>query len=301
MTGQRICPICGSASVSFHYSAGPVRSAWQDGGKWDAFECSDCKHVFISPQPDEAELNGYYARSYSAYDTDHGTRDPLETLVAQATESKIYRHVRIEPGMRLLDVGCGGGSFLAVCQKLGAEVMGVEPSEIGVESCRKNDVPVFHGTLTDFLSETDETYDLIAANHVVEHHPDPVLLLSEMRSALRPDGTVWISIPNAGCYFSRALKGAWHSADLPVHLHHFSTSSASRLFEQAGLQVQGLRTESQNSLISSFAMLLRRRVCIPRRVTTALFKTAMSKDGWLGQRIDASGNGEAILMSGKAI
>ena len=201
--------------------------------------------------------------------------------------------------MRLLDVGCGGGSFLKIAREMGAQVQGVEPSEHGVAICEAEGLPVFHGTLTEFLKTSPGSFDLITANHVVEHHPDPVAFLAEIKTLLDLQGSIWIALPNAGSFFSRQLRDLWHSADLPVHLHHFTARSLETAFMQAGLKVDTLRSESENSLPGSLALLLRRRAFIPGRITLALTRGILSKTGALGRRMDAAGQGEALLVQAR--
>lgn len=293
------CIICGSFNREFWYRGGAVRRKWRDGQSWSVFTCKDCGHGCTDPQPDAETLRGYYSKGYGAYEFQHGIGTDFANTVTQAKAQGEYRHVKVTPGMRILDIGCGGGSFLAVCRELGARVQGVEPSSEGAATCRAANVPVFEGSLTLFLQQNDEKFDLITANHVVEHHPNPPEFISEMRSILMPEGTIWISVPNAGCFFSRKLKSKWHSADLPVHLHHFSIASIKRLFSSANLHIDSIRTESENSLCSSLSELLRQRFFIPGRVSYLLFSNLLKKDGLLGKRLDTSGNGEAILLSAK--
>lgn len=201
--------------------------------------------------------------------------------------------------MRVLDVGCGGGSFLRVVKSLGATAIGVEPSSQGIESCRRNGVTAFHGTVSAFTATGPDPFDLVTANHVVEHHPDPVSLISGMASLTRPGGRIWISIPNAGCFFARALRDRWHSCDLPVHLHHFNEKSIRLAFARAGLEADDPRTESENSLGGSLAALLKWRLLVPSRVTLAVLGPPLGKDRMIGRWIDSSGQGEALLVSAR--
>jgi 2-polyprenyl-3-methyl-5-hydroxy-6-metoxy-1,4-benzoquinol methylase len=293
------CTICGSASVEPAFSGGAVRGNLQDGTVWSVVRCTECSHRFMNPEPTRETLEWYYAQGYDAYETDHAVDDGFEPALAEARRTGTYRHVQIRPGMRILDVGCGGGSFLRVAAALGAEVQGVEPSPDGVASCRANGVPVFHGMLGDFLKTDPAPFDLVTANHVVEHHPDPVALLADMARLTGPDGRIWIAVPNAGCFFARALRDRWHSCNLPLHLQQFTDRSVVRAFEAAGLAVDGTETVSQNSLVSSLAILLRRRALVPGRLTRRLLSGMLSRTGALGRRIDAAGQGEALIVTGR--
>ncbi|MDP7151107.1 MAG: methyltransferase domain-containing protein [Paracoccaceae bacterium] len=290
------CEICGSSDFENWYSGGVVRGNWQKGEAWDVIRCRTCRHGVIHPAPTAEKLNEYYSAGYDPYDSDHGLAEDMAAVVRAAKATGEYRYVRIAPGMRILDVGCGGGSFLAVCRALGADIFGVEPSDDGVATCQKAGIPVFHGNLTAFLDSTDQTFDLITTNHVVEHHPEPTALIHEMTTLLAPDGEIYIAVPNADCFFSRKLKARWHSSDLPVHLQHFSEPSLRRLVEGSGLTIKSLRTISENSLPNSAAQYLRAAFMIPQRLSLALAGGALRRDGWLGQRIDNSGQGEALVL-----
>ncbi len=179
---------------------------------------------------------------------------------------------------------------------LGAEVMGVEPSRHGVAMCLENKIPVFHGDLSAFNKTNPAQFDLVTSNHVIEHHPSPVLVLSEMRSLVTENGRIWFAVPNADCFFARRLRDQWHSCDLPVHLQHFSKESVKTAILYAGLKVEAITTESDNSMLYSLSVLLRSRLYVPRQITNMAFSKLLRKDGPLGRRIDAAGQGEAILV-----
>ena len=296
MSEDILCPICAVGHCEPAYTGQAWRSAWRDGKTWEVWQCPECAHRLMNPQPDAATLSSYYDKSYAAYSATHGLSGGMEKTIETARHTGKYRHVDIRPGLRVLDVGCGGGSFLKVAEGMGAVVSGVEPSADGVASCRAHGLDVFHGNLTDFTKTGAGPFDLITANHVMEHHPDPVAFLSEIKSLLAPEGRVWMAVPNAGGFFARQLKDVWHSADLPVHLHHFSADSLRKAFERAGLHVESLCTESENSLVLSLSTLMRRRALIPSRITRALSGRLLSKTGAVGRRIDAAGQGEALLV-----
>lgn len=295
------CEICGSSDYENWYSGGVVRGNWEKGEVWNVIRCRNCQHGIIHPAPSADKLNEYYSEGYDPYDSDHGLTEDIDAVVEAARAAGEYRYVKFSAGMRILDVGCGGGSFLAVCRALGAEVFGVEPSEDGVATCKASDIPVFHGNLTEFLKTTDQKFDLITTNHVVEHHPEPTALIREMKSLLVPNGEIYIAVPNANCFFARKLTSSWHSSDLPVHLQHFSENSLERSVKDAGLSIISLRTISENSLPNSCAQYLRQSFMIPQRLTLALLGSALRRNGWLGQRIDGRGQGEAlVLIAGNA-
>ncbi|WP_158269911.1 class I SAM-dependent methyltransferase [Litoreibacter ponti] len=262
---------------------------------FEVWRCENCEHRFINPQPEDATLMKCYSSQYHAYEQGHGTGE-LHQAIEQARREKRFRHVDLRNDMDVLDVGCGSGSFLCVIREFVSSVFGIEPSEHGVKTCEKLGVPVFHGDFESYDRQANRKFDLITLNHVLEHHPAPILLLRLCRQHLKEGGRVWIAVPNAGCFFAKHLESDWHSADLPVHLQQFSVRSLGLAVEKAGLKIEQSLTESENSLPASASTFLR-RFGIPGRVTRPLLRGALSKTGWIGRRVDASGNGEAIILS----
>lgn len=288
------CPICTSANVAHDFAGHTTRNP-ADPARWSVSRCADCNHRFVSPQPKWDELSPYYSSSYSPYRAAHGMTEPFTTTVGRARKTGVYRHVSIKPGMRILDVGCGGGSFLRVARELGAHAFGVEPSQHGAEQCRADGLEVFHGMIEDYLAKHgNERFDLITFSHVIEHTSDPVATLRAAGSLLAPDGVLWIAVPNGDCQAMRDLGWRWHSCDLPIHLMHFSLTSARAAADRAGLSVRRLYTHSLPSAVrASMIARLRFRCLIPRRIGKLLITEARATKA--AADLDARDEGEAIL------
>ena len=202
------CPICNSDNLRPHYTGITHRNP-ADGKQWPVVTCSNCGHGFMNPQPEWNDLSAYYSASYEAYETDHGNYAASDALTLEnARQQGEFRHLTLPiSGKTLLDVGCGGGYFLRVVQQLGAIVQGVEPSDAGAHQTSRQEIPVFHGMLDDFVNANGEKkqFDIITSNHVLEHAPNPTATLRQMKSLLAPGGFIWISVPNADCFFKQAI------------------------------------------------------------------------------------------------
>ena len=251
----------------------------------------------MNPQPSWEELLPFYGQDYAPYSDDFGIRGDLDEVVARARQTGTYRHVSIRPGLRILDVGCGGGSFLNVARRLGADVQGVELSGRAVEFARKNAIPVFEGTITDYAdSESHGRFDVVTASHVIEHVPNPVETLAAMKQVLAEDGYIWLALPNADCFFGRRLRDRWSNADLPLHLMQFSKTSLTRAAEAAGLAVRSVATLSEAVFVaSSVRQLLRYKLKMPRRLTNKIRWIDSRVAPWVAERLDRGDGGEAIL------
>lgn len=294
MRDLSICPICGSRAWRHSYTGRTTRNP-DDPSRWVVAQCSTCDHGFLNPQPGWDELNQYYNSNYQPYDASHGLMESLESTISKARSSGSYNHVAIQPDLRILDVGAGGGSFLAVAKALGAHAVGVEPSSFGVRAARANGLDVFEGTLEQYVdSGVRDRFDLIMFSHVIEHLPDPIATLALAATLLAEGGRIWLAVPNAACRSSRRLKWHWHSADLPIHLHHFSPQSIQVTADRAGLFLHSLNTYSLPAAVrSSILQEWRHLWMLPQRVGSAFLGQAFIDQR--AARMDEDGVGEAIL------
>ena len=98
----------------------------------------------------------------------------------------------IHSGVRILDVGCGGGEFLAYAQALGAEASGVDPApgmrEIAV--ARGLDV---RDAGAEELPWADATFDAVTAFNALQFADDTFDALDEMARVLKPGGRIVIA------------------------------------------------------------------------------------------------------------
>jgi SAM-dependent methyltransferase len=130
------------------------------------------------------------------------------------------------PGV-LVDIGCGDGSFLVEARRKGWRVLGTEinariPAP-GLE---------IWGSMDDLAPIAP--FDCITLWHSLEHLRDPVGGLRQLRSLLKPEGTLILAVPNARGAQARLFGKDWLHLDVPRHLHHFGPESLRRTLEEAG-------------------------------------------------------------------
>jgi 2-polyprenyl-3-methyl-5-hydroxy-6-metoxy-1,4-benzoquinol methylase len=140
------------------------------------------------------------------------------------------------PG-RLLDVGCGEGSFIALMASLGWDVSGVEPNPAAARTAaRRVGGAVFCATVEDAHLPA-ASYDLVTMSHVLEHLRDPERALRKVRTLLRPGGRLVITTPNVGSLGHRLFRGSWRPLEPPRHLTLFTGRSLRKVVEKSGLTV----------------------------------------------------------------
>ena len=287
------CPVCNSKNISFRNTVGNCESP-KEPLNWSFFGCDDCGLGFLNPQPTWAELVPYYPPDYLCYNTHV---EDEERVVEEAKRQGEHRHISIPAGKRLLDVGCGGGSFLQVLKKLGVEVKGVEPGESAAAAARDSGLDVFTGTLEEYIAQngTDEKFDVITCSHVLMATPSPAQTLDCMRQLLAPDGYIWVAVPNADCESARLLGWRWHSAYFPRNIIQFTPKTLSKAGEVAGLEIRRQSTYSFPEAVAfSLCLRWRNRWFVPHKISSRLLSQNYVKRA--AQELDSRGEGEAILM-----
>lgn len=151
---------------------------------------------------------------------------------------------------RILDVGCGSGSFAAALkERTGAEVWGIELAPAaGREASRRLD-RVLVGDASESLPELPDAYfDCVVFNDVLEHLADPYRLLLGMKQKLSERGVVVCSIPNVRYYRVLAgllLRKDWRYEETGVldrtHLRFFTERSIRSMFDELGFEMLELR------------------------------------------------------------
>jgi len=153
----------------------------------------------------------------------------------------------IDPrGLRVLDLGCGGGHNGALLKHAGArEVIGVELHAGAAAQARKRLDAVVQGDLAhlDLARLGDEPFDAILASDVLEHVAQPEEVLARALTRLRPGGVVVVSLPNVAhvVVFANLLMKRWPRRSSGIfdrtHLRFFAKRDMVGLLEGAGLRV----------------------------------------------------------------
>jgi 2-polyprenyl-3-methyl-5-hydroxy-6-metoxy-1,4-benzoquinol methylase len=150
---------------------------------------------------------------------------------------------------RILDVGCGAGGFAASLKEargVRLQIWGVEVNaEAAARAAEVVDEVRVGNALEIVPSLPPGHFDCIVLNDVLEHLPDPALLLAGLRPLLSPTGVLVASVPNVRFFWNvwdLALKGRWDYSDEGIcdrtHLRFFTRSSLAGLFADSGYAVE---------------------------------------------------------------
>ena len=154
-------------------------------------------------------------------------------------------------GAQVLDAGCGSGRTLQELVDYG-EVSGIELDAESAELARSRE----HGDVcTGRLEElpwSDETFDLITCLDVIEHVPDDVAALAELRRVCRPGGWLLVTVP--------AYQALWSAHDeANHHFRRYSRPALRRATTAAGWQLRRLSSFNSLLLVPAAAVRLTQR------------------------------------------
>lgn len=251
-------------------------------GIWNLWECPRCGLIWLNPCPTVEDIPRAYAAGYFTHGEtrqsessdspfsplvllrgmlastyryslrNHGTDGigPLLENLPIARDfvgAKFHFHSHTPLG-KLLEVGCGNGSFLARMKSLGWDVYGVEPDPVASQRAQQSyNLPIFRGTLEE-ANLPPKSFDAISLAHVIEHIHDPVSLLTECHRLLKPNGRVTILTPNAKSLGHWLFGRRWLGLDPPRHLHVFTCQTLSAIVRKTPLSVRTVRTLSRWAL-----------------------------------------------------
>jgi 2-polyprenyl-3-methyl-5-hydroxy-6-metoxy-1,4-benzoquinol methylase len=231
------CPMCG---------ANEGETLCTEHGSVGVKRCLRCSLIYTSPrirEPQEVywgDADKYLVEARlvfsgeAAHHRDPNYREELET---------IERH---KPGKgRFLDVGCNMGMLLRLARARGWEAVGVEPSP-GLHRLATEELglDVYNCFLEDVPDSEHGSFDVVALSDVFEHIPEPRPFLQTVARFVRPDGVLYVKVPNARWNLLKqqlmplagrtASPTTWDSYE---HVVHYTEQTLRAMLETAGFDV----------------------------------------------------------------
>ncbi len=235
-----VCPVCGG-----HTAAPLLLAPDRFHGRKDLYRlvrCGDCSLVRLVNPPSPEEMVFHYGQNYHKAIENAGEKELLR---------RWRRHRKTVLGFHrggaLLDLGCGTGAFLRTLAGGSWQLHGVEISEPEANRARVwTGAQIFVGDPRDAPFGA-ETFDVITCFHLLEHVYHPLELLKRVRTWLKPNGILYVIVPNIDSWEARSFGSYWYGLELPRHLFHFSPTSLERVANTAGLQTIRLHTLLEDS------------------------------------------------------
>lgn len=214
---------------------------------------------------DAAEIEKFQAMAAEWWDP-NGKFKPLHMLnpcrldyITTQIAAEFDRDLTAErpfEGLRILDIGCGGGLLSEPMARLGATVVGVDAAERNIPVARAHaeqsglEIDYRHTAAEDLLAAGEPPFDAILNMEVVEHVSDPLAYLTACHDLLRPGGIMICSTINRNPKsYLVAIIGAEHVMRwLPKGTHEWSKFiTPDELFDL--LTRAGLRPEDRMGFV----------------------------------------------------
>ncbi len=158
-------------------------------------------------------------------------------------------------GLRILDIGCGGGILSEPLARLGAEVIGADPSAKNIVVARLHAAEAgvavdYRETTAEALADAGERFDIVLAMEVVEHVADVPLFVARCAEMVKPDGLLVAATLNRTLKsFALAIVGAEYVLGwLPRGTHQWDKFVMPNELEIA-LEESGLRVVNETGVI----------------------------------------------------
>jgi 2-polyprenyl-3-methyl-5-hydroxy-6-metoxy-1,4-benzoquinol methylase len=229
------CPLCGNLHSSLFLE---TRDYLATHKAFRLVRCNACSFVFTNPRPDPDSMGQYYeSNDYISHVQDNSS---LTNIVYYKARSLMLRKKlswlrSLQPkNSRLLDYGCGTGSFLDFLINKNWDAWGVEPNQ----SARKHAPEILNNRIFSSFTEIPEMeFDIITLWHVLEHLHDIHGTIDDLLKTLAQSGWLVMAVPNMASYDAQYYKSYWAGYDVPRHLSHFTPETMNFLAKYHRLQL----------------------------------------------------------------
>lgn len=233
MEEVKTCPICSSGKNKQFLSCKDFTVSQE---VFNIVACEGCGFRFTSPRPSVEDIGRYYkSDNYISHsDTRKGVVNKLYHWVRSYTLiKKLQLVLKNSPRGKILDFGCGTGTFLETCKNNKWDVLGLEPDstarEIAQQRCGQK---IFEGIGSFDEALPNEKIDVITLWHVLEHIHDLEEWFGFINRHLKSDGVLIVAVPNCSSFDAIKFSQFWAAYDLPRHLWHFTPRDIASLFKK---------------------------------------------------------------------
>jgi 2-polyprenyl-3-methyl-5-hydroxy-6-metoxy-1,4-benzoquinol methylase len=222
------CPLCGARDDE------PALT--KDG--FAIVRCRECGLVFVNPRLPVGDLEQLYSDQVISPAAYYVRTEQQDERSFSARVALIERWRK--PG-RLLDLGCGPGTFSVAARARGWTTVGLDINATSVAHCRARGLDVIGGAFPH-PDLAGQTFDVVAMNDFLEHLTDPIAAMRTVHGLLAPGGVVFISTPDIGALMARVTGARWLHLKPNEHLVYFDRTTIRRLLDATGFRVEHVQS-----------------------------------------------------------
>jgi len=214
------CKLC--ESEKYIKRDGSVR----DDASLEIYECSECGLVYLSSLE---HINDSFYEDSGMHEEVNFTKWQKETQIDDARRFEFVKNMITNK--TVLDFGSGNGGFLKLAKQLAKNASGAE-LEKGVKPYYKKEGIELYANIED----VEEKVEIITAFHVLEHLPNPQVMLQTLANLLVSGGKLIVEVPNANDALLSIYKNEAFSnfTYWSCHLYLYNQHTLSILAKKAG-------------------------------------------------------------------
>jgi 2-polyprenyl-3-methyl-5-hydroxy-6-metoxy-1,4-benzoquinol methylase len=209
---------------------------------YDIVACARCGFIYADTSLDQRALDAHYEAPTYRFAHDVATSADSDVDVARSRACATSLVPLLPPDATVMDVGCGTGMLLSMFHEMGFKCRGIDQSPVAAAAgMKKYGVQIEVGSVFDLPA--GQEFDLVITSHVLEHIVDLSAFLRCMWNLAKPQGLLYVEVPNAGDFLRFAdpqSPGDWmYLRDLythftPEHVNFFSLVSLRNLMHRYG-------------------------------------------------------------------
>ncbi len=241
---NRICPVCSNSKVEILYNQQfVVPEGYHLPVSFDVVYCDHCGFVYSDTTAAQKDYNLYY-EALSKYEDESITIGSGGCTRIQ----DIQRYERITACIKryinkqqsVIDIGCANGGLLRMLKDSEYEnLTGMDLAQRCLDNVNSYGIRTQKGSIvSEDLSEDKalkEQFDCIILSHIMEHICDLKTALKNIFQWLKPNGYVYIEVPDASRYVDFYIA-PYHYFDCE-HINHFDENSLRNLFGENGFKL----------------------------------------------------------------
>lgn len=234
MSKFEFCPACGEKITGLITS--------------DFYYCPSCSVAVrmkdtIAPVPDRMEVySEEWVKKHSA--------NPIARSVAMSMLNTVKQHIgKGSKQKKVMDIGCGSGVLVDMLSRHGYDGCGLDWSEHAISFARKNHKGSFYtGNITEkFLEEGKGVFDAVIISHILEHVEEPDPFLESLMGLLKPDGKLFIAVPNLWWHDQESKLRSVSTIFDPEHIVGYSPNGVKILVSRLGYDVISMKTKTHKA------------------------------------------------------
>ena len=228
------CLICGETEWSCLFSIDDIFNEQYNFGC-----CLSCSVFSLNPFPDNRQLEQAYDESYYGYG-DEKFNPVIEKVINWFRFQNAKRFAQnISSKARVLDIGCGNGSFLNALGTCGDfELHGIEPPGKSADRAAIISSINLHKGYLEKETFLRNYFDAIVLTHVFEHLPNPLESIQIITDISKNGALLQLEIPNISSWQYSVFKSKWFHLDPPRHLNMFPPSVLIKELESRNWQLK---------------------------------------------------------------